>query len=122
MSKLVRNLIAQTLPLPPAALKTTLERHTRKIGVHVGTEHRDALRALLMAAALTESTATLAFIKKGGDLRYMAAKPIAPVDKTDAYYTVIDLEKTEAADDGEPRYRRVRLDTVVSMQLHYAAA
>lgn len=121
MPSLVKTLIANSLPLHPESRIAAAKRHNRKVGIHVGTTHRDVLQQLLTAAAAADATATLAFFKKGGELRYMACAPIMPVDKTRAYFTVIDLEKTEQAKDDDPRYRRIRLDTIIGMQIHYHA-
>lgn len=84
---------------------------------YVDTPRRRTMRALLDGAAVAQAVVKLGFLKTHGDLRYMVCRPVADADGTARYYTVQDLELSEAR--GNPVYRRVCLDTIAACEIQY---
>jgi hypothetical protein len=83
------------------------------------TPHRAAMRALLNAAGSTGALVRVAFFRQDGDLRYMLCKPMAGVDYTTKYVTVVDVEALERREDA---HRRVNLDSITGLQIEYRAS
>lgn len=121
MSTLIQSLVASTLAVTRSdAAVVNVQRALAPTSFYVDTLLRRKMRALLDGAADTGSTVKIGFIKIGGDTRYMMARPLASVDGTSKYYTVIDLELSEAA--GCEQYRRVNLDMILAASVVFNAA
>lgn len=118
MSHLSNALTAAKLALSPLAVLSAHERN-RPAGEYLyqDSPRRREMRALLDGAAIAGATVTLAFVKVGGDLRYMTCRPCEDADGTCRYYIVQDLEKSSEA--GRVVYRRVQLDTIVGATVEY---
>jgi hypothetical protein len=119
---LVRSLIAAAIA-PTRADLAAAAKNTHgalRAGFHNDTAQRRKMRALLDGAALAGAHVKLAFYKADWQLRYMLCTPCMDTDQTASYYTVVDVEASEAAERAV--YRRVRLDTVVGASVEYRAS
>lgn len=126
MNTIVRSMISTALGATPTDFASAQASNARApygwtgSGVYAETEKRRAMRALLDAAGNTGATLKLGFMKVGGDMRYMLARPSVGADGTCKYYTVLDRELSEKED--RPVYRRVNLDAIVAATIEFHAA
>lgn len=111
--------LVSSIPVSMAALCRADAARWTAPGIYTETARRAAFRALLDAAAVTGSVVRLAFIKVDGSLRYMQAVPCQDVDGTCSYYTVQDVDLSEAK--GRTVYRRVSLDTIARLDVEFQA-
>lgn len=89
-------------------------------GCYRETSTRQDMRALLDGAAVNNAVVRLGFLKVGGEMRHMIARPCIGADQTNQFYTVKDLELSLGA--GRCVFRRVNLDTIIAAQVEFHAA
>ena len=120
MQTLAHTLIAQSMPHSRLAIDVAALAPFTAPGIYHETPTRHSRRALLDAAGILGATVRLGFFKVSGELRYMLCSPVVDADGTCRYYTVKDLELSEA--QARPVYRRVNLDSIAALRVDYSVA